>query len=768
MAKILIKKTLDPTSISDIGLWLKADSGVILNGSNVSIWQDQSKNSNNALAKTGGVTVVENSLNGKPVLRFNGSSNLITNSFYVTNFNTPITIIAVSRASASDVFNSQTARYVQAVNDQYDWDFGLTYGNYGTQNRNFSVCHGKSYAGSNDIESSPMGENAIGLSIGINDGSTISSYLNGTLIGTANSSTWNNGGDAVGSFSIGSEVVQNINVEAFFAKCDIAEILIYKKALDSTERQAIENYLNIKYSLGLSISNTLFSTNGNSKLNIKKIIEGSQVSSLSGLSLWLKADAGVTMGGGNVSNWADQSSNGNNAIGPSQKRPTYVSNGLNGKPAMSFNGSTQLFTINDSNSLDITTGSVYVVMQRVGDGAGNDVLLVKNGNTSSSNGAFGLVLFSSATNWVIGINDGNGWQDNFTSFNLSDNNPKIIGFRIDGNKFYAHQNNQISSDLNGRSITNTNGTLQIGGYNASFNTQEYFNGKISEVIIFNRYLSDSEHASIVGYLNNKYSIYPASYLQNGKLRIKAPESLPLNEIFLRLESDKNITLNGSNVSAWGDLSGGTRNFSQATTNNQPIFFNGGLKFEASRLYNDENADYMENTNNPSDINNITGPCTFAVVANFNLGASSFINASSNNSYRRKLSCNYYNFVGTNSLAISNGPNDGYVSSISNPPLNIGQKNIIIIRAVSNTEVDYFINNNAKISQNDANLDLNPGITTSTPLYIGASRGFGGGGYNAEASFGNPVIYDLFLYNKSLTDSEVVALKYYLNNKHAIY
>ena len=109
-----------------------------------------------------------------------------------------------------------------------------------------------------------------------------------------------------------------------------------------------------------------------------------------------------------------------------------------------------------------------------------------------------------------------------------------------------------------------------------------------------------------------------------------------------------------------------------------------------------------------------------------------------------------------------------IISIMLKPIQLKQKNIIIIRVVSNTEVDYFINNNAKISQNDANLDLNPGITTPTPLYIGASRGFGGGGYNAEASFGNPVIYDLFLYNKSLTDSEVVALKYYLNNKHAIY
>ena len=233
-------------------LWLKADAGVILNNSNVSVWQDQSNNGNNAVAKAGGVTIVNNSLNGKPVLRFNGSSNLITNSFYPTNYNTPITIIAVSRASASTVRGEQpTARYVQIVNDQSDWDFGLTYGGYETENPNFSVCYGKSYDGSDDIESSPMGENAIGLAIAINDGSTISSYLNGTLIGTANSSVWNNGGDAVGSFSIGSEVVRNINAETFFATCDIAEIIIYNRALTTLQRQEVENYLSNKYAISL-------------------------------------------------------------------------------------------------------------------------------------------------------------------------------------------------------------------------------------------------------------------------------------------------------------------------------------------------------------------------------------------------------------------------------------------------------------------------------------------------------------------------------------
>jgi hypothetical protein len=560
------------------------------------------------------------------------------------------------------------------------------------------------------------------------DGTTQRLFLNGQLIGTKNAPITNSSSKiTIGCFSWN-------NTNSF-----------YNGYIDD---------LRITKGIARYISN--FNLTPNNKLNIKKIIEGSQVSSLSGLSLWLKADAGVSLGGGNhVNTWVDQSPNGNNAIGPTSKKPVYVSNVLNGKPVIDFD-TTQYFTSNNQNLNN--NSSIFVVVKPRGDHG----TLISTSNYQGINFYLGGNPYNSlaigVTN-LVGIandyaNNGNDWMiastirsNNLTSKIYKNGNQVAVGSY---DSYYLNPTNQL-----------------IIGTDADLNSYWNINAQMAEIIIYNRALTDEENLSVINYLNSKYNIYSSSYVQNGKLRIKTPEPLPLNEIFLRLESDKNITLNGSNVSAWGDLSGGTRNFSQATTNNQPIFFNGGLKFEASQQYNDGNADYMENTNNPSDINNITGPYTFAIVVNLSLGLSHFINASSNNSYRRKLSCYYYNSGGTSSLGISNGPGDGYASSISNPPLNIGQKNIIIIRAVSNTEVDYFINN-AKISQNDANLNLNPGITTPTPLYLGVARGFGGGGYNAEASWGNPVIYDLFLYNKSLTDSEVVALKYYLNNKHAIY
>jgi len=72
---------------------------------------------------------------------------------------------------------------------------------------------------------------------------------------------------------------------------------------------------------------------------------------LPGLVLWLRADLGITLNGGNVSAWADQSGNGNHATqGTAANQPLYVSSGINGRPTVRFDG------VNDV--LSTTTGAV--------------------------------------------------------------------------------------------------------------------------------------------------------------------------------------------------------------------------------------------------------------------------------------------------------------------------------------------------------------------------------------------------------------------------
>ena len=239
-----------PSSLAGLSLWLKADAGVTLAGSNVTAWADQSQNGNNATARTGNSTFVSSVINGKPVLRFDGTANLITNNFFVHNYNTPITIIAVSKASASTVRGEQpTARYIAGVTNNGGYEFGLSYGAYEAENPNFSNTYGISYAGSADIESSPMGENEKRIASTINSGSEISFFLDATLVGTADPAVdWSGGNNSTGAFSIGSDVVLD-EIDNFFCTCDIAEIIIYNRAITTPERQQVEAYLNSKYQI---------------------------------------------------------------------------------------------------------------------------------------------------------------------------------------------------------------------------------------------------------------------------------------------------------------------------------------------------------------------------------------------------------------------------------------------------------------------------------------------------------------------------------------
>lgn len=72
----------------------------------------------------------------------------------------------------------------------------------------------------------------------------------------------------------------------------------------------------------------------------------------SNLKVWLKGDAGITLNGSDVSAWADQSGNGNDAAqADTAKQPAYVSNALNGIPGVQSDGVDELlmsgeFTLN--------------------------------------------------------------------------------------------------------------------------------------------------------------------------------------------------------------------------------------------------------------------------------------------------------------------------------------------------------------------------------------------------------------------------------------
>ena len=86
-----------------LGVWFKADAGVTSSGSLVSQWSDQSGNARHATQTTRASqpTVVSNVLSGKPVIRYDGSSDSMAFTMPISGL-TAMTLILVS-ASASGV-----------------------------------------------------------------------------------------------------------------------------------------------------------------------------------------------------------------------------------------------------------------------------------------------------------------------------------------------------------------------------------------------------------------------------------------------------------------------------------------------------------------------------------------------------------------------------------------------------------------------------------------------------------------------------------------
>ncbi len=90
------------------------------------------------------------------------------------------------------------------------------------------------------------------------------------------------------------------------------------------------------------------------------------------LFLWLRADVGVTLTGGKVSAWADQSGNNYNAVQPTEaSRPTVTANAQNSLPAITFDGSTQRLRFPTTTAVtSFTTFAVYKLTAALNYGGG--------------------------------------------------------------------------------------------------------------------------------------------------------------------------------------------------------------------------------------------------------------------------------------------------------------------------------------------------------------------------------------------------------------
>jgi|GEM_PF-2838452 len=229
--------------LTGLKLWLKADRGIIANSSgSVSTWLDQSGSGNDVIQLNSGnqPTFEANVVNGRPVVRLNGSSQYLAGAAAAAFQPTNITIMAVYRAAGRTPGN-----YSRIISQPYSpgwtdpWaSWLLTASNpTGEVTANLSVDGILS-----SVSSTKQMLEKVCLVSATYDGQSGNIYINGKLTGTTAVS---------GSISYGTPSPFYVGASPIgeYLNGDIAEILVYDHALSQSELGKVSGYLDGKYSI---------------------------------------------------------------------------------------------------------------------------------------------------------------------------------------------------------------------------------------------------------------------------------------------------------------------------------------------------------------------------------------------------------------------------------------------------------------------------------------------------------------------------------------
>lgn len=240
----------DPLSISGCVLWLKADGSCYntgttqaTDGQTVETWVDESATTATVTQATSGSrpTFKTNIVNGKPVLRFDGSDDYFPVTISGLSSSSGLTCFFVSIKDADPPAYNQAAAPVNgftslstAWNAHIPFSNGLTYLSMGTDTRKDAITLTKAV-------------NVWRVMSLRSASASYALYIDGT-------SDYSTGTNTVGigdTANIGASAAYPGSTDFRFDG-DIAEILLYNSALSTGDREAVEDYLGTKYGVTIT------------------------------------------------------------------------------------------------------------------------------------------------------------------------------------------------------------------------------------------------------------------------------------------------------------------------------------------------------------------------------------------------------------------------------------------------------------------------------------------------------------------------------------
>ncbi|NOK58821.1 MAG: hypothetical protein GFH27_549301n151 [Chloroflexi bacterium AL-W] len=229
----------DPVPTQDLGLWLKADAGVTLDGAAVISWADQSGNGRDASQSTGAhqPTLVPNALNGLPALRFDGVEDFLTFTYSINDF-TSMSFVLVSSHRVPTDPSSTGRRAALFWNETGSW--GATF--LSPYQDMVQVRFGTSQPDNHIRYTRPASiGSAYTRTTATHGGGTDIIYVDGAEALTA-TGTWS----TIRRTRTTGQIGRGYNDDTYF-NGDIVELMVYERKLDATEVQRIDDYLEQKY-----------------------------------------------------------------------------------------------------------------------------------------------------------------------------------------------------------------------------------------------------------------------------------------------------------------------------------------------------------------------------------------------------------------------------------------------------------------------------------------------------------------------------------------
>ena len=235
-------------------------------------------------------------------------------------------------------------------------------------------------------------------------------------------------------------------------------------------------------------------------------LQGVPISPLTAnLMMWLDADKGITTSGTAVTSWADQSGNGKNATGGTSPSLVASNPAFNHLPTVNFNGSSQYMDVD----LAFLAGSAYTIFAVTAKNSSTTPAYFLGNSTGTNAGNIALQCgWRGDTTLRLAQynNDLDGTGPAFTGSELA----SLYGGKLDkstGHHLY-YNDAQISSNANTTALSSSNsGTLgRVYVQQGQSFPNNYFNGDIGEILVYNAALSDAERQAVDAYLNGKWAL----------------------------------------------------------------------------------------------------------------------------------------------------------------------------------------------------------------------------------------------------------------------